>query len=275
MADQLAPHFTGAYGHPVVQTPALDALAGRGVRFDAAYCNFPLCAPSRFSMLSGQMPASIGAWDNGAEFAASVPTLVHYLRLLGYRTTLSGKMHFIGPDQLHGFEERLTTDIYPSGVCADARLGGGIGAAERLVHHGQPVRSGPGGDQLPARLRRGDRVRRGAAPARPGPGNRRRAAVLPGGVVHPSPRSLRGPPAVVGPVRPRRHRPARPDRSRRGRSSHPAAVAWHRGRRRRRRPPSSAAAPATATTPTPATSTRGSGAWWRCSTRPAAPTTRS
>ncbi|MCY3586317.1 MAG: choline-sulfatase [Acidimicrobiaceae bacterium] len=115
MADQLAPHFTGAYGHPVVQTPALDALAGRGVRFDAAYCNFPLCAPSRFSMLSGQMPASIGAWDNGAEFAASVPTLTHYLRLLGYRTTLSGKMHFIGPDQLHGFEERLTTDIYPSG----------------------------------------------------------------------------------------------------------------------------------------------------------------
>ncbi len=115
MADQLAPHFTGAYGHPVVQTPALDALAGRGVRFDAAYCNFPLCAPSRFSMLSGQLPTAIGAWDNGAEFAASVPTLVHYLRLLGYRTTLSGKMHFIGPDQLHGFEQRLTTDIYPSG----------------------------------------------------------------------------------------------------------------------------------------------------------------
>ena len=115
MADQLAPHFTGAYGHPVVQTPALDALVERGVRFDAAYCNFPLCAPSRFSMLSGQLPASIGAWDNGAEFAASVPTLMHYLRLLGYRTTLSGKMHFIGPDQLHGFEQRLTTDIYPSG----------------------------------------------------------------------------------------------------------------------------------------------------------------
>ncbi len=115
MADQLAPHFTGAYGHPLVQTPAMDALAERGARFDAAYCNFPLCAPARFSMLSGQLPSAIDAWDNGSEFAASVPTLTHYLRLLGYRTTLSGKMHFIGPDQLHGFEQRLTTDIYPSG----------------------------------------------------------------------------------------------------------------------------------------------------------------
>ena len=115
MADQLAPHFTGAYGHPLVRTPAMDSLAGRGVRFDAAYCSSPLCAPSRFSMMSGRLASEIGAFDNGAEFAASIPTLAHYLRLAGYRTTLSGKMHFVGPDQLHGFEERLTTDVYPSG----------------------------------------------------------------------------------------------------------------------------------------------------------------
>ena len=115
MADQLAPHFTGAYGHPLVRTPAMDSLAERGVRFDAAYCSSPLCAPSRFSMMSGRLASEIGAFDNGAEFVASIPTLAHYLRLAGYRTTLSGKMHFVGPDQLHGFEERLTTDVYPSG----------------------------------------------------------------------------------------------------------------------------------------------------------------
>ncbi len=114
MADQLAPHFTGTYGHPLVQTPHLDALARRGARFDAAYCHSPLCAPARFTMLAGRSVSSIGAWDNASELAASTPTIAHYLRLAGYRTVLTGKMHFVGPDQLHGFDERLTTDIYPA-----------------------------------------------------------------------------------------------------------------------------------------------------------------
>ena len=114
MADQLAPHFTGTYGHPLVKTPHMDALAARGTRFDAAYCNAPLCAPSRFSFMSGQLVTRIAAYDNASEFPATIPTFAHYLRKVGYRTCLSGKMHFVGPDQLHGFEERLTTDIYPA-----------------------------------------------------------------------------------------------------------------------------------------------------------------
>jgi choline-sulfatase len=84
------------------------------VVFDAAYCNSPLCAPSRFTLVSGQLPSKIGAYDNAADFPADVPTYAHYLRRLGYRTALSGKMHFCGPDQLHGYEERLTSDIYPA-----------------------------------------------------------------------------------------------------------------------------------------------------------------
>ncbi len=114
MADQLAPHFTGAYGHAVAKTPHLDALAARGMRFDSAYCNSPLCAPSRFAFMSGQLISRIAAYDNASEFRASVPTFAHYLKSLGYRTCLSGKMHFVGPDQMHGFEDRVTTDIYPS-----------------------------------------------------------------------------------------------------------------------------------------------------------------
>ena len=114
MADQLAPHFTGAYGHGVAKTPHIDALAARGMRFDAAYCNSPLCAPSRFAFMSGQLISRIAAYDNASEFRASVPTFAHYLKTLGYRTALSGKMHFVGPDQKHGFQDRVTTDIYPS-----------------------------------------------------------------------------------------------------------------------------------------------------------------
>ncbi len=114
MVDQLAAPTLPAYGHPIVKAPHISALAEQGVVFDSAYCNFPICAPSRFSLLSGRLPHAIEAYDNGSEFPASIPTMAHYLRQAGYRTTLCGKMHFIGPDQLHGYEERLTTDIYPA-----------------------------------------------------------------------------------------------------------------------------------------------------------------
>lgn len=114
MADQLAVPTLPFHGHPLVQAPHLSALAKGGVVFDSAYCNFPICAPSRFSMLSGRLPHSIAAYDNAAEFPASIPTMAHYLRHAGYHSILCGKMHFIGPDQLHGFEKRLVTDIYPA-----------------------------------------------------------------------------------------------------------------------------------------------------------------
>jgi len=114
MADQLTPRVLKAYGGQVARTPNMDVLAKEGVVFDSFYCNSPLCAPSRFSFMAGQLPSQIGAYDNAAEFPAQVPTFAHYLRAAGYQTALSGKMHFCGPDQLHGFEERLTTDIYPS-----------------------------------------------------------------------------------------------------------------------------------------------------------------
>jgi choline-sulfatase len=114
MLDQLAPQFLPCYGHRIVETPALSAFAAESVIFDAAYCNSPLCAPSRYAFMSGRLPTAIGAFDNAAEFAAATPTFAHHLSALGYDTTLSGKMHFCGPDQLHGFRRRLTTDVYPA-----------------------------------------------------------------------------------------------------------------------------------------------------------------
>ncbi len=114
MADQLAASALPFLGTSPAKVPHLAQLVAQGVLFRSAYCNSPLCAPSRFSMLSGQLPSRIGAYDNACELSATTPTVAHYLRAGGYRTILSGKMHFVGPDQLHGFEERLTTDIYPA-----------------------------------------------------------------------------------------------------------------------------------------------------------------
>ena len=114
MADQLAAPFLRPYGGSAVLSPTIDRLALEGVTFRSAYTPNPLCAPARFAMLSGQLSSRIGAYDNAAELPASVPTFAHYLRSAGYQTSLVGKMHFVGPDQLHGFEVRLTTDIYPA-----------------------------------------------------------------------------------------------------------------------------------------------------------------
>jgi len=114
MVDQLTSFVLNAYGGAVCKTSHIDALARRGVVFENAYCPYPLCAPSRFGMMAGRLPSKIGAYDNGAEFPAATPTFAHYLRLQGYYTCISGKMHFVGPDQYHGFEERLTTEIYPA-----------------------------------------------------------------------------------------------------------------------------------------------------------------
>lgn len=114
MCDQLAGPALPIYGHPVVKTPHLAQLAAEGAVFENAYCNNPVCAPSRSSMAAGQLSSRIGTYDNAAEFASSIPTFAHYLRALNYQTILAGKMHFVGADQLHGFEQRLTTDIYPA-----------------------------------------------------------------------------------------------------------------------------------------------------------------
>jgi choline-sulfatase len=114
MADQMTPFALPAYGHRLVQAPFISRLAMEGVVFDAAYCNSPLCAPSRAVLMSGLLPSTTGAYDNAAPLPPDIPTLAHHLRALGYLTVLTGKMHFCGSEQLHGFEERLTTDIYPA-----------------------------------------------------------------------------------------------------------------------------------------------------------------
>jgi len=114
MVDQMTGTLCPDGPADFLHAPNLKALAEAALRFRNCYTPSPLCLPSRASFMSGLLPSRTGVYDNAAEVAASLPTFAHHLRRAGYRTVLSGKMHFVGPDQLHGFEERLTTDIYPA-----------------------------------------------------------------------------------------------------------------------------------------------------------------
>ncbi len=114
MVDQLSGVLFPDGPADFLHAPNLKRLAARSVRFAQAYTASPLCAPGRASFMSGQLPSRTRVYDNAAEFASDIPCFTHHLRAAGWHTCLSGKMHFVGPDQLHGFEERLTTDIYPA-----------------------------------------------------------------------------------------------------------------------------------------------------------------
>jgi len=112
MSDEHAPMFSSAYGHPIVSTPGMDRLAEEGVTFSAAYCNSPLCVPSRMSFMTGRFPSRVGVFDNASPLRSDVPTWAHLAKAAGYDVALAGKMHFVGPDQLHGFDCQLARDLH-------------------------------------------------------------------------------------------------------------------------------------------------------------------
>jgi choline-sulfatase len=132
-SDQHAQKITGCYGDEIVKTPNLDRIAKNGVVFNNAYCPSPLCVPSRMSLLSGRYPSQQEVWMNDDFLASDVPTFAHSLGAAGYRPTIIGRMHAIGPDQLHGYVHREVGDHSPNWI--------GIGRHNMGVLKGAP---GPG-----------------------------------------------------------------------------------------------------------------------------------
>ncbi|MEN3616154.1 sulfatase-like hydrolase/transferase [Plantactinospora sp. ZYX-F-223] len=92
--DQFRADCLGAAGNPDVRTPHLDRLAGDGVRYRNAYCPFPVCTPSRYSLLSGLHVRQHAGWTNRCTLAPGIDTFPRALRRAGYRTAAVGKMHF-------------------------------------------------------------------------------------------------------------------------------------------------------------------------------------
>src|SRR5262245_52544387 len=100
ISDDLRPEL-GCYGNSMIKTPNVDALAARGTRFDHAYAQFPLCNPSRSSMLNGRYPTQTGVLDNNTYFRAKHPdfvTLPQYFKNNGYAALRTGKIFHGGID---------------------------------------------------------------------------------------------------------------------------------------------------------------------------------
>ncbi len=114
MTDQHAARIMGCAGDPVAETPSLDHLASQGTFFENCYCPSPLCVPSRMAFLSGLEPHQSGVLTNDDYLASDIPTIAHALSAAGYDCRLVGRMHFYGPDQMHGFSARPIGDIGPS-----------------------------------------------------------------------------------------------------------------------------------------------------------------
>lgn len=105
--DDLRPEL-GCYGNAMVKTPNIDRLAARGVRFDRAYCQFPLCNPSRTSLLTGRYPTTTTVMDNQKYFRDVLPDVVslpEHFRAHGYVTARTGKIFHGGIDDDKSWDE--------------------------------------------------------------------------------------------------------------------------------------------------------------------------
>ena len=134
-SDQHSPFVAGCYGDSLVQTPHLDRLAQDGALFENAYCPSPICVPSRMSTLTGRHPCQNEVWTNQHALDPSIPTLAHAMGAAGYWPVIVGRMHALGPDQLHGYVERLVGDHssnYVGGTPVDRGALGGTAGPDRI-----------------------------------------------------------------------------------------------------------------------------------------------
>ncbi len=116
MSDQHTQKIAGCYGDSVIATPNIDRLARRGVIFDNAYTTSPICVPARMSALTARHAFRQDCWTNTDYLASDVPTFMHALGAAGYAPALVGRLHALGPDQLHGYVARTVGDHSPNWI---------------------------------------------------------------------------------------------------------------------------------------------------------------
>ena len=162
MSDEHNPRVLGCDGHPMIRTPNLDRLAARGVRFTDAYCNSPICVPSRASFHTGRYVHEIRFWDNAIAYDGSVPSWGHRLRAAGHRVDSIGKLHLKSADD----RQRLHARAHAAARGRGHRRSAGPAARSAARAQGRPQargRRGPRRLHLPGLRRAHHRGRRGLA----------------------------------------------------------------------------------------------------------------
>ena len=130
-SDQHSCRVLGCYGNAAAQTPALDALAARGTRFVNAYCQTPICVPSRASLATGRWAHAVHSWDNATPYVGTqAKSWGHRLTAQGHRVTTIGKLHYRKVDDPSGFpDQRVPMHVL-----------GGVGDLYGLLRGDMPVR---------------------------------------------------------------------------------------------------------------------------------------
>ena len=146
MSDNHGRDLLGTAGHPMISTPNLDALAGRGVRFANAYCASPLCCPSRAALATGRFPHQTGYWDNAMVYDGRVPSWHHRIRDQGHEVTAIGKLHYRSPKDDNGFTDEIDTMhiVEEKGALISLLRATDEGVPQRRSHRAIYENSGPG-----------------------------------------------------------------------------------------------------------------------------------
>jgi choline-sulfatase len=107
MSDEHSRRVLGSYGNKIVKSPNLDALAAGGTQFENAYCNCPICVPSRASFATGRYVHAIGYWDNAFPYRGTPASWGHRLHDTNHRCDSIGKLHYRGSDDPNGFDNEI------------------------------------------------------------------------------------------------------------------------------------------------------------------------
>ncbi len=117
LSDEHNKRVTGCYGHPMIRTPNLDALAARGTRFTSAYTNCPICVPARASFATGRYVHDVRCWDNAIAYEGQAASWGHRLMEQGHHVAAIGKLHYKeSKPEVNGFDEEILPMHIVNGV---------------------------------------------------------------------------------------------------------------------------------------------------------------